>query len=56
MGGHIHDMACTWRLSWLAIERSWSALAGPFLSFLEQKSVKATPAFGSFSGTVGSFQ
>ena len=26
-----HDMLCTWQLSWLAVERPWLALAGPFL-------------------------
>ena len=25
-GAHIHDMPCTWRLSWLSVERPWSAL------------------------------
>ena len=34
VGGHNHDMLCTWRLSWLAVEKLWLALAGLFLSFL----------------------
>ena len=36
MGGYIHDMPCTWQLSWLAVERPWLALAQPFLSFLTE--------------------
>ena len=24
VGGHSHDMPCTWRLSWLAVEKPWS--------------------------------
>ena len=31
VGGHSHDMPCTWRLSWLAVERPWLALAWSFL-------------------------
>ena len=30
VGGHSHDMPYTWWLSWLAVEKPWSALAGPF--------------------------
>ena len=58
MGGHSHDMPYTWRLSWLAIEKPWSALAGPFLSFLTQTDVEKAPQLcrGSTSGTVDSFQ
>ena len=33
VGRHSHDMLCTWQLSWLAIEKPWSALTWPFLSF-----------------------
>jgi len=29
----IHDMPCIWWLSWVAVERPWSAVAEPFLSF-----------------------
>ena len=39
----IHDMPCTWRLSWLAIERPWLALAGPSVSFLAQTGVETSP-------------
>ena len=35
VGEHSHDMPCTWRLSWLAVERPWSALAWPFLSLAQ---------------------
>ena len=37
VGGHSHDMPCTWRLSWLAVEKPCSALAWPFLSFFLHK-------------------
>ena len=43
VGGHSHDMLCTWRLSWLAVEKPWSALAWPFLSFFTQTGVETTP-------------
>ena len=41
MGGHIQDTLCTWRLLWLTIELPWSALAGPFLTLLEQMGTEA---------------
>ena len=31
--GHSHDLPCTWWVSWLAVQKPWSALAWPFLSF-----------------------
>ena len=37
MGGLSDEVSYTWRLSWLAVERPWLALAGPFLSLLAQK-------------------
>ena len=27
VGGHSHDMLSTWQLSWMAVEKPWSALA-----------------------------
>ena len=33
VGGHSHDMLCTWQLSWLAVEKPWLALASPFLIY-----------------------
>ena len=33
----------TWQLSWLALEKPWSALARPFLSFLAQTGIETTP-------------
>ena len=41
--GHSHDMLYIWWQSWLAVERPWSALAGPILSFLAQMGTKALP-------------
>jgi len=50
VGGHSHDLPCTWRLSWLAVEKPWLAMAGPDIE-------KAPlPCRGSISGTVDSFQ
>ena len=43
VGRHIHNMLWTWKLSWLAVERPWSALAGPFLNLLAQIGVETTP-------------
>ena len=43
VGWHSHDMTCTWRLSWLAVERPWSALAGPFLYFFAQTGIETAP-------------
>ena len=40
VGRFRHKMPCTWRLSWLAVERPWSALAKPFLSHLTQTGVE----------------
>ena len=43
-GGWVHpEMPCTWQLPWLAVEKPWSTLAWPFLSFLTQTSVDKTP-------------
>ena len=36
-------MPGTWRLSSLAVERPWLALAGPFLSCLAQTGVETAP-------------
>ena len=30
--GFQHGVPCTWQLPWLAVEKSWLALAGPFLT------------------------
>ena len=35
-------MACTWWLSWLAVKRPHSALAGPFLTLLVQMGAETT--------------
>ena len=35
--------ARTWQLPWLAVEKPWSALAWPFLSFLTQTGVDKAP-------------
>ena len=44
--GAVHMALFTWQLPWLAVENSWSALAGPFLSFLTQMGLnKAPPPF-----------
>ena len=40
VGGYIQEMPYTWQLSWLAAERPWSALVGPFLT---QIGVETTP-------------
>ena len=43
-GGECHPPCdSTWWLSWLAVERSWSALAGLFLSFTPQRDVETAP-------------
>ena len=55
MGGFQHGVPCTWQLLWLAVEKLWSALAWPFLSFLTQTGVLCWFR-GSISGSVGSFQ
>ena len=34
------DMPCIWQLSWLAVEKPWLALAGPFLSFITQMGIE----------------
>ena len=50
---------CTWQLPWLAIEKPWSALAGPFLSFLTNGCIKGSSAFVGapfLAPCVGSFQ
>ena len=60
MGRFQHKVPYTWELSWLAVEKPWSALDGPFLFFLIQTDIdKASlPLYirGSISGTVDSFQ
>ena len=33
----------TWQLPWLAVEKPWSALAGPFLTLLAQTGSGTTP-------------
>ena len=38
VGGPGVDMLCTW----LAVERPWLTLAGPFLSFLAQMDIQST--------------
>ena len=43
VGGFQHGVPCTWQLLWLAIEKPWSALAWPFLSFLTQTGVDKAP-------------
>ena len=43
MGGFQHGVLCTWQLPWLAVEKPWPALAGPFLSFLTQTGIDKTP-------------
>ena len=40
---HSYNMPCMWQLSWLAVERPCSALAGPFFSLLAQAGVETTP-------------
>ena len=45
VGGHSHDISCTWQLSWLAVEKPWSALAVPFLAFLTQMEVERLLCF-----------
>ena len=54
MGRFQHGVLCTWQLAWPAVEEPWSALAGPFLSFLTQMDVDKTPLpfRSSISGTV----
>jgi len=55
-GRSVHpELPCTWQLPWLAIEKPWSALVGPFLSFLDTNGLLCLFR-GSISGTVGSFQ
>ena len=37
-GGWVHpELLCTWHLPWLGVEKPWSALPWPFLSFLTQR-------------------
>ena len=43
MGTFQHGVPCTWQLPWLAVEKLWSALAGPFLSFLAQTGADKAP-------------
>ena len=37
VSGFQHGVPCTWQLPWLAIEKPWSALTGPFFTLLAQK-------------------
>ena len=48
-------LPCTWQLPWLAIEKPWSALAWPFLSFLTQMGVERV-LYLCKSATAHSFQ
>ena len=43
VGGFQHGVPCTWQLPWLAVEKPWSALAGPFLTLLAQTGSGTTP-------------
>ena len=43
VGGFQHGVLCTWQLPWLAVEKPWSALAGPFLTLLAQTGSRTTP-------------
>ena len=58
MGGFQHGVPCTWHLPWLAIRKPWSALAGPFLSFLTQTGIERLLHLckNSISATADSFQ
>ena len=58
MGGIQHGVLCTWQLPWLAVEKPWSVLAWPFLSFLTQMGIDKAPFpfKGSILCTVDSFQ
>jgi len=55
VGGHSHDLPCTWRLSWLAVEKPWLAMARLFLSLLTQMGILLCLFRGSISGVVDSF-
>ena len=41
--GFQHGVPCTWQLPWLAVEKPWSALVGPFLTLLAQTGSETTP-------------
>ena len=43
VAGFQHGVLCTWQLAWLAVEKPWSALAGPFLTLLAQTGSGTTP-------------
>ena len=43
MGGFQLGVPCTWQLPWLAVEKPWSALAGPSLTLLAQTGSGTTP-------------
>ena len=43
VGGFQLRVPCTWQLPWLAVEKRWSALAGPFLTLLAQTGSGTTP-------------
>ena len=42
-GGFQLGVPCTWQLPWLAVEKPWSALAGPLLTLLAQTGSGTTP-------------
>ena len=44
VGGCTHLGDSAWRLLQLAVEKLWSALAGPFVCFLAQTGIKNTPS------------
>ena len=57
MGGFQHGVPCTWQLLWLAVDKSWLALAGPFPSlghtaYTAYTARNGAPR-GSISGSVG---
>ena len=47
VGGFQHGVPCTWQLPWLAVEKPWSALAGPFPTLLAQTCSGTTPLVGA---------
>ena len=58
-GGFQYGVPCTWQLPWLAVEKPWYVLAGPFLTFLAQTGSQEplpSPCRGTISGLVGSIQ
>ena len=45
VGGFQHRVQYKWQLPWLAVEKPWSALAWPFLTFLTNGCRKGSSAF-----------